>query len=280
MELIVSDVSLPQQIDFNYEELKKELFDKCKTYTTLVYTAENIKQAKSDKANLNKLKKALNDERIRREREYMKPFNDFKEKINEIISIIDEPVEIIDEQIQEYEEKRKTEKRYKIGELFFSIENKPDWLKLNKIADEKWLNASVSMKAVEEDMNQKIEQINSDLETLNGLSEFSFEAIDEYKRTLDLNRAIAEGQRLADIQRRKQEQEEREKEIAKEKGIAEREDFKKEFEEMKETVEVEELPFTPEEEAEWISFSAKLTVTNAKALKEFFNNRNIEFKAI
>jgi hypothetical protein len=35
-----------------------------------------------------------------------------------------------------------------------------------------------------------------------------------------------------------------------------------------------------QEGGQWISFSACLTVSQAKALKEFFDNNNIEFKAI
>ena len=71
MELKVNEVAVPEQITFNYEELKQELTEKVSMYETLVYTDDQIKQAKADKANLNKLKKALNDERIRREREYI-----------------------------------------------------------------------------------------------------------------------------------------------------------------------------------------------------------------
>ena len=67
MELRINEVSVPEQLTFNYEELKQELMEKVSMYETLVYTDEQIKQAKVDKANLNKLKKALNDERIKRE---------------------------------------------------------------------------------------------------------------------------------------------------------------------------------------------------------------------
>ena len=52
-----------------------------KLYEITSASDEKIKEAKADKANLNKLKKALNEERIRREREYMEPFNDFKAKV-------------------------------------------------------------------------------------------------------------------------------------------------------------------------------------------------------
>lgn len=67
MELKVNEVSIPEKIEFNYEQLKAELTEKVSLYETMVYTDDQIKQAKADKANLNKLKKALNDERIRRE---------------------------------------------------------------------------------------------------------------------------------------------------------------------------------------------------------------------
>lgn len=71
MELKMHEYQLPEKILFNYEELKRELTEKVSHYETLVYTDDQIKEAKADKAALNKLKKALNDERIRREREYI-----------------------------------------------------------------------------------------------------------------------------------------------------------------------------------------------------------------
>ena len=67
MELKVNEVQIPDAISFNYDELKQELAEKVSMYETMVYTEEQIKEAKADKASLNKLKKALNDERIKRE---------------------------------------------------------------------------------------------------------------------------------------------------------------------------------------------------------------------
>ena len=81
MELKIEKYNKPQAIEFNFEELKQELAEKVKMYETLVYTDDQIKEAKADRASLNKLKTALNDERLRLEREYMQPFNEFKEKI-------------------------------------------------------------------------------------------------------------------------------------------------------------------------------------------------------
>ena len=144
MELKINEVQLPEQITFNYEELKQELAEKLSTYETLVYSDEQIKEAKADKANLNKLKKALNDERIRREKEYMQPFNDFKAKINEIISIIDKPVALIDKQVKEYEDKQKQDKMDKIKALWSEMDV-PEGLTLERVFDDRMLNVSYGM---------------------------------------------------------------------------------------------------------------------------------------
>ena len=163
MELKVNEVAVPEQITFNYEELKQELTEKVSMYETLVYTDDQIKQAKADKANLNKLKKALNDERIRREREYMQPFNDFKQKINEIIGIIDKPVAVIDKQVKEYEEKQKSEKMEAIKEYWDNCDV-PEGLSFEKIFDNKWLNASTSMKSIQDVINEAIAKFKNEMD--------------------------------------------------------------------------------------------------------------------
>lgn len=255
MELKVNDYQLPDIIQFNFEELKRELTEKVQKYETIVYSDEQIKEAKADKAQLNKLKKALNDERIRREREYMAPFNEFKKKVDEIIEIIDKPVGLIDEQLKDFEEKRKADKRVQIG-AFWVEQEKPDWLKLPAVFDERWLNASYSMKQIEKDILTKLNVIEGDLITLESLEGFSYEAIDVYKRTLDVNEAIAEGKRMADIQR-----------LA---HLAEAKMF-----------EADEQPATPAtDDGQWVNFSAWLTVGQAIELKTFFESRNINYKPL
>ena len=292
MELNVKEVVLPKKIDWNYEELKAEITEKAKIYETMVYTDDQIKLAKSDKAKLNHLKKALNDERIAREREYMKPFNEFKTQINEIISIIDKPVSIIDKQVKEYDQIKKQEKANKCLELFEELNQGYNWLDYNKISNPKWTNATFTLNKVQEEIEEKLKKIANDLNTLSSLEAFSFEAIEEYKISLDVGKAIAEGQRLVTIQKRKEEQErakaEAEVRAQEEKPKTEEIGFKTEEkvenEDVKTKNEINSQPDSqPDPEpinAQWVSFSAKLTIDQAKELKEFFDNRNIEFKAI
>ena len=278
MELKVNEIQLPEVIQFNYDELKAELTDKVKTYETMVYSDDQIKLAKSDRANLNKLKKALNDERIRREREYMKPFEDFKAKINEIIGIIDKPVALIDKQVKEYEELQKEAKSKEIEKIFYEIE-RPLWLDLNQIFNSKWLNSSVSISAIEKELTERVDAILRDLETLSDLPEYGFEATEIYKKSLDLNSALSEGRRLAEIQRKKEEAERARKEAELLK-LSETNAKQIELPLSSQSPDFMNPPVEDAPEATWINFSAKLTVSQAMELKGFFKARKIEFKAI
>lgn len=285
MEIRMNEMQLPERISFNYEELKHELTEKVSMYETMIYTDEQIKEAKADKANLNKLKKALNDERIRREKEYMQPFNDFKAKINEIISIIDRPVAVIDKQVKEYEEKQKQDKLAKIQEYYTNIE-KPDlhWLGLPAIYNEKWLNASVSMKSIQEEINARLEQIAMDMKILADLPEFSFEAMETYKTTLDVRTALNEANRLSEMAKRKAEQER----LAAEAEAKKQEEFippvtddtpseEAPTEEMTEDFDDFIPDFSNKPEKKWVAMKVNLSSEDEKAFLQFMESRNIEF---
>lgn len=296
MQLEVKEYQLPAEIQFNFDEIKEEISEKLQKFENLVYTDEQIKEAKADRSSLNKLKKALQDEKIRRKKEYLKPFEDFENKINEIIKLIDAPVGLIDKQVKEFEEKKKADKRIEIGAFWETTEH-PEWMTLARIFDERWLNATYTMKQIQADINGWINRINSEMETLEQLDSFSFEAIDVYKRSLDINQAIAEGKRLSDIQKRKEEALKRTEEEARRKAEIEAE---KKWEEMQkagselaegfseglkeETEEIDAKAEKAEETAQngamWLSFSACLTIDQALKLKKFFEDNNIEFKKI
>lgn len=286
MELRIEPVTFPEAIRFNYEELKAEITSKVEMYKNLVYTgSDQIKDAKADRAALNKLIKAMSDERIRIKKDCLKPYDEFERKIRELTDIVNEPVQLIDKQIKEYEQTLKEEKRKDIEALFETIGFQA-FVKLDMIWDEKWLNASVSMKSIEEKMRERMYQISTDLLTLNRLSEYAFEAVAVYKETLDMNRSIAEAQRMSDIAKQKAETEARKK--AEEERRAKEAEEKKVYEKtaiISESVPEQQQPehtVTEPEEPEKmeVRFAALLTTEDALALKEFFQSRNIEFRAI
>lgn len=291
MELRVNEVAIPEKIDFNYEELKAELTSKVSFYETLVYTDDQIKDAKADKANLNKLKKALNDERIRREKEYMQPFNVFKAQINEIIGIIDKPIAVIDEQVKAYDEKRKAEKQKAIEELFATI-GFQNFVTLEKIWDPKWLNASTSMKSIEDQMRSRMYEIGNDVLTLHNLPELGFEATEVYKQTLDINVAVSEAKKMVEVAKKKAEAKAREK--AAEEARKAEEERKAQERAAEEQRAAMAQAMTPPEDAQpapveesqpepqkmVVKFEVELTTEDATALREFFQSRNITFRAI
>lgn len=281
MELKIKEITFPEVIEFNFEELKQEITERASAYVNLVYTEEQIQDAKKDRANLNKFVKALSDERIKIKKDCLKPYEDFETKIKELDKIVNAAISNIDAQVKGYEEKLRQEKKDKIIELFAS-KNTYEFLSFDHVADAKWLNASTSMKSIEEAIDARLEQIANDLATLSNLPEFGFEASEVYKSTLDINRALNEGHRLSQIQKHKAEHEAEQARLAAEAEAKKQEEavepvtteaFKADAMIPPEAPVIPPLPM-------WVAFKALLTVEQAKELKQFFNDRNIEFKAI
>lgn len=280
MELKIQEYQLPAQILFNFEELKAELTEKVKVYETLVYTDDKIKEAKADKANLNKLKKALNDERIRREREYMAPFTAFKSQVNEIIAIIDKPIAIIDKQVKEYEEQKKDAKRKQIL-AYMATFQMPYGIDLTKIFDVRWLNATASITSVKAAIDERVAIISNDLKHLESLGEYTDIATLDYFNNLDLRHAMDAVR--AESERREQAakiQAEREARAA---AFAEAAKKASEvIEEAKPEVRTEPKPEPVEAKplAQWVNFRCLLTVETAKKLKTFFESNGIEYRKV
>lgn len=284
MELEIKQITMPEKIECNYEELKQWIAERSAEYASIVYTDDDIQQAKNDRANLNRLKNALNDRRIQIEKEYMQPFQEFKSQINELIKLIDEPARLIDQRIKEYEKAKQDEKAKKIEEAFLAMEDRPDWVEIGMIWDKKWLNASKSMKSILEEISERIQKINSDLHTLSTLKDFGFEATEEYKRSLDINRAMSEGMRLADIQRRKEEEEARRAEEERQRQAQEQLRRERMEEQVRLVQEKQENPdgFYVEQEPkpQWVSFQALITAQQGRALKQFCDANGIQIRPI
>ena len=276
MELKVKEISIPEIIEFNFLELKREIEEKTSVYTNLVYTDSQMKEAKRDVATLRKFTKALSDERIKVKKECMKPYEDFEAKIKELDGIVTKAIKNIDDQIKGYEEHEKAEKLEKIKELWESIEH-PAEMQFEHVFKEKFLNKSCTMGTITQYFKDDVDRFKRDIATLQKLPEFSFEAVEVYKQTLDINKAISEGKRLAEIQKRKAESE---RQKAETREVVKMPDgsFYVQDEDKQGFTHHEPLPTEPLKM--WVSFKALLTTEDAFALKDFFTSRNIEFQSI
>ena len=281
MELRIEKITFPEVIEFNFNELKQEITDRVAMYANMVYTEDQVKQAKADRANLNKFVKALSNERINVKKLCLKPYEEFEAKVNELSEIVQEPIRIIDKQVKEYEEQKKQEKLDEITNFFNSTEH-PEWLHIAQIMNEKWLNASVSMKSILAEMDSRLEQIKNDIATLSNLPEFGFEATEVYKSTLDINKALNEGHRLSEIQKRKAEHEAEQARLKAEAEARPTTPIGQAISSIEKQA-FENCMMPPVEEKldrMWVSFKAYMTTEDAMALKAFFESRQIEFKAI
>jgi len=258
MELKIKDNTYTPIVVENFDEIKAMVQDKADHYKHMTYTEEQLPEAKKDKATLNKFVKAIEDRRKEVKKACMQPYESFETQIKELVAICNEPIKAIDEFVKAAEAEAKEAKRAEIEKLFSEIEH-PDWLNLNQIFNSKWLNQTVKMSLVEEEIKSRLKATEGDIKTISTL-ECSFEAMEEYKRTLSLADAIREGQRIADIQKRKEE-----------KSVPDRESPKSDEEKP--------MPDYSAEQKQWIGFKVYITPSEARELKAWLIQKGIEIRA-
>lgn len=167
MELLIKDLVEVKPIEFNYEELKQELTANLGHYESMIYSEDNIKSAKEDRANLNKLSKALDERRKEIKKDFMKPYTEFEEKIKDLITLVDKTSKKVDSQVKFYEDKTKQEKKDIIKAIY--DENIGELKKLvsfEKLFKDKWLNVSESLSKVSQELMEEIERIKQEYGTL------------------------------------------------------------------------------------------------------------------
>ena len=167
LELIVSDFEIAKQITFNYDELKANLITRLEKYKGVVYTEDTIKDAKADRALLNKLSKAINDEKKRVKEKLLEPYADFENKCKELMAIIEESSKEKDDQIKAFEQQAKDEKLQEV--LQYWIENSAEYaevVEIDKLVKPEWLNKSYSMTKVKQEIDHIISKMKMDLQTI------------------------------------------------------------------------------------------------------------------
>lgn len=259
-------------IEWNYDELKAELVKKLEDYKGLVYTEEQIKEAKADRAKLNALATAIDSKRKEIKKQCLQPYEAFEAQIKDLLAVIKEPVALIDSQIKGYEEEKKQKKLEEVKALFKKLKDAAgeelEFVSFEQIFEGKFLNASISLKMVETVISNKFNSIKCNLKTIADLKEYSFEATEVYKETLNLNTALEKAKYMVDIAEKKKVEEER-----------------KEQEKEEEIKEVAPDPQEAEEPAtdvkrERTAFEAYISAKEAKMLAAWLKLNNIKIRRI
>lgn len=274
MELKVSEIQQIQPVSFNFEELKKELVEKSEHYKTAVYTEETITVAKQDRANLNKLVKAVNDEKIRVKNEIMKPYLPFETQCKELMEIVKSATENIDSQIKAFEQKKREEKLSEITDYFGEkVGIYKDLINFDLIYNERWLNVTYELKQVKADIDHIITKTKNDLMTIDSIvknEETNSQVRDFYFRNISnpsvLGASLEEAKRIE----------------ATKVNLAEMKKQQEEAERAKQTIIPKQSNNLPTNKVHLYKLSFNIYVTEEQAIKikEFFTNNNIKYEKI
>lgn len=179
-------------ITCDFEGAKAYLNSQLSIYRGMVFTEDSKKEAKNTVAELRKQKKAFSDRVKEVKAEYMKPFDDFQKQANELIGMYDDPVNFINEQIDVFEQKRISEKKQRIEEIYEEfMSDMQDVLPLKKIYNIKWENATFTEKQIKDEMTSLKQTVKVGLETINGMgSDVEEAAINIFLQDYDLSKAI------------------------------------------------------------------------------------------
>lgn len=215
MEIVLrnSEVTIPQAIE-NMQYLRGELKSQLEYYEGIVVTPDTIKNAKSDKATLNKLKTAIDDQRKDVKKQVLALYEPFEAECKELLSMIDKPIEIIDKQLKVFDEQQK-QKKYEDIKDFFAKISPPPFVKLEHVLNPKWGNATMKLDTLKQEVAAEVQRIVDDCAEIRALyseSTMLTAILQRFEQTRDKGAALAYA---AEIERKeKAEQERRAREAA------------------------------------------------------------------
>lgn len=189
-----SEEGFVKQIVWNADEIAEYVAGRVGYYKNLVYTDDQIVEAKKDRAELNKFISALKAKDREIKKLCLQPYEEFHQKMQLIIAQVEEPVNLIDKQVKDYEDQQKAAKTEEIKKLFEGKGFQP-WVTLERIWNQSWLNKSYSLKKIEADMSTIQHSIGEDILLINQMGEGQPAALREYQRTMDKTAAVEAGKR-------------------------------------------------------------------------------------
>ena len=110
-----------RHIDWNKDELIERVRAVTAKYKGLVYTDDDITNARTDRAELNAIKNSISDSRIQVKKFVMAPYDQFEAEVAEVTNLIIEAVKPIDEAIKTHDENQKADKKKQLVAYFDSI---------------------------------------------------------------------------------------------------------------------------------------------------------------
>lgn len=177
---------------------------------------EQIKQGRKFMADLNKLKKPIDDERKRIKKEYEKPLKAFEARVKDITSKIDAARDNLKEQVEEADRAFRENRRELLTEEYEACAGiLVEVISADAVIEDAWLNRSTAETKAVNSLVAKTVHALEGYETLNKKElAHRTEVVQLYCETLDVVKALQLEDELNEKDRQRAEFEERQRQVA------------------------------------------------------------------
>lgn len=188
-EEIIANISKIPEVTSNISHVKEYATKLQDFYKSIVFTEETMKDAKDEKANINKFKTTVSDYRKNILSEFKKPIEEFETLAKDTEKILSETYTTINEQVSNYENGIKEEKKKKIINYFneYKASLEIDFVEFEQ-ANIK-VNLNSTEKSLKEAAQSFLDKIKEDLDLIE-TQEYKEEILVEYKSTLNVTTSI------------------------------------------------------------------------------------------
>lgn len=187
-------------IRWNETEVQQNLTEMLAAYTGRVYTPDTIKDAKADRAAVNKLDKQLSDAARSAKAFYMKPLEEFLQSAKQMQGQCKAVSGAIDQQVKAVEEAERQDKQDALQAVYADcIGELRELIPFDRLLVPQWLNKTYDLAKASRELRRDVETRRKELKIIQDTCGEDAEACKlGYLRVLDLNAALAEHLRLQD----------------------------------------------------------------------------------
>lgn len=194
-------------IRWNESEVQQNLTEMLAAYTGRVYTPETIKDAKADRAAVNKLDKQLADAARSAKAFYMKPLEEFLQSAKQMQGQCKAVSGAIDQQVKAAEEAERQDKQDALRAVYADcIGELREMIPFDRLLVPQWLNKTYDLAKAGRELRKSVETRREELRLIReNCGEDAEACTTEYLRELNLNAALVEHSRrqnARDAQRR------------------------------------------------------------------------------
>ncbi len=202
------------EIEDNIQDVQNYALELNEYYSKIIFTEDTLKEAKTEKAEVNKFKSKVADFRKQITKKYNEPLQKFVDTAKMTESILNDTYETINKQVNSYEAEQLAIKTSEVKDYFEELcqQENIDFIDYSNANINVTLSAS--MKSLKEKANEFVNKILDDINLINS-QQYIDEMMIEYKKDLNVSRAITEVQQrhVALEQAQKEKEEKREQEI-------------------------------------------------------------------